>query len=145
MSGDMLKAIEIIGNNFKPMDTSQSYVDSDSKNNNTEDEVFKKMLEKEVEKIKSEGAKNKVNRHFEICKMLNETYRKKNHDYGDSFGKTFSQWGISSAGVRLSDKFNRFCSLASGKEQMVNDESIKDTLLDMANYCIMTYMELENE
>lgn len=36
-------------------------------------------------------------------------------------------------------------SLATKKEQKVEDESIIDTLLDMANYCIMTVIELENE
>ena len=85
-----------------------------------------------------------VKKHFEVCQMLNDTYKKKNHDYGNSFGKTFQDWGISSAGVRIEDKFNRFKSLAQGKETLVNDETIADTLLDMANYCIMTYMELSN-
>ncbi len=88
---------------------------------------------------------NKIEKHKKICEILNDTYRKKNNDYGDSFGETFSKLGIISAITRLSDKYNRIVSLGTKAEQMVNDESIKDTLLDMANYCIMTIIELEKD
>lgn len=80
--------------------------------------------------------------HKEICAQLNNLYTKKNHDYGDSFGETFCKLGIISAITRISDKHNRLCSLCT-KPQLVADETIKDTLMDMANYCIMTLMELQ--
>lgn len=85
--------------------------------------------------------------HEELCKNLIETYRKKNHDYGDSFGETYNKLGIVSAVTRISDKYNRLVSLCikSEEERKVKDESIIDTLLDMANYCIMTVIELEND
>lgn len=86
----------------------------------------------------------KPERHMEICKELNDIYAKKNHDYGDSFHKTFEEWGIASAGIRLTDKLNRFTRLAKGNEQQVSDESIKDTLKDLGNYVIMTLIELEH-
>ena len=91
--------------------------------------------------------KNKTEQHKEICEKLNEIYKKKNKDYGDSFGETFRKLGIISAITRISDKYNRICSLAtkSESERQVKDESIRDTLLDMANYCIMTYMELNKQ
>ncbi len=91
---------------------------------------------------------NKIEQHKKICLQLNETYSKKNHDYGDSFGESIKEWGILSAATRISDKYNRFKSLVkiSNDNRLVVDESLGDTLLDMANYCIMTYMELnENE
>lgn len=48
------------------------------------------------------------------------------------------------ARIRLSDKLNRFKSLSRQEnEQRVTDESIKDTLLDLANYAIMTVLEME--
>lgn len=84
-----------------------------------------------------------VERHLEIVTSLNDVYKRKNNDYGDSFGKSFEKYGITSALVRMEDKWNRLNSLAMGKEQMVADEKITDTLLDLANYCIMTVMELE--
>lgn len=88
---------------------------------------------------------DKIAKHKQICDSLNDTYRAKNHDYGDSFGKTFKDLGIISAVTRISDKYNRIVSLSTKAERKVADESLKDTLLDMANYCIMTAMELEEE
>ena len=89
----------------------------------------------------------KVEKHKQICEQLNKIYEQKNHDYGDSFGECFRKLGIISAVTRISDKYNRLCSLATKpeEERKVKDESIKDTLLDLANYCIMSTMELENE
>ena len=86
----------------------------------------------------------KVQKHKDICKELNDVYAQKNHDYGDSFGETYRKLGIISAVTRISDKYNRLVSLATKpeEERQVKDESITDTLLDMANYCIMTVIEL---
>lgn len=84
----------------------------------------------------------KVNLHTEICNELNTIYNNKNNDYGDAFGRTFEKLGLISAVTRISDKYNRLESLATSTEQKVKDESIEDTLIDMANYCIMTIIEL---
>lgn len=89
----------------------------------------------------------KVARHLEITKALNQLYDSKGQDYGDSFGETYQKLGIISALTRISDKYNRLVSLATKpeEERKVKDESIQDTLLDMANYCIMTVIEMEVE
>lgn len=87
--------------------------------------------------------KSKVQFHKEICTEINELYAKKNHDYGDSFHQTFVEEGMAMARIRLGDKFNRFKTLSRGNEQKVNDESIRDTLIDLANYAIMTVLEME--
>lgn len=87
--------------------------------------------------------KSKVQLHKEICTEINELYAKKNHDYGDSFHQTFVEEGMAMARIRLGDKFNRFKTLSRGNEQKVNDESIRDTLIDLANYAIMTVLEME--
>jgi hypothetical protein len=79
--------------------------------------------------------------HLRICQELTDTYIKKNHDYGDSFADTFRTLGIISAVTRITDKTNRLASLCT-KKQRVNDESILDTLMDLANYSILTVMEL---
>lgn len=84
----------------------------------------------------------KVARHYAICQKLNQVYKAKNHDYGDSFGDTYKKLGIISAVTRLSDKMNRLVSLAVSHDVQVKDEKIEDTLLDMANYAIMTLIEL---
>ena len=73
----------------------------------------------------------------------------KNHDYGDSFFKTWYKMkdnGILSAYSRISDKFNRFEHYIlnlRNKEGYVCDESVIDTLLDMANYAIMTTVAIK--
>lgn len=86
---------------------------------------------------------NKYERHAEICKKMNDVYRAKNHDYGDSFGRGFAEYGIIMPMIRLEDKFNRFKQLARNGDAKVTNESIKDTLLDLANYAIMTLVEME--
>ena len=90
---------------------------------------------------------DKIQIHKDICKELNEIFEKKQHDYGDSFGQTFDKLGIISAVTRISDKYNRLVSLCTKpeEERKVKDESITDTLLDLANYCIMTVIEMHKE
>ena len=88
---------------------------------------------------------SKVAQHYAICQKLNQVYKAKNHDYGDSFGDTYKKLGVISAVTRLSDKMNRLMSLAVSHDAQVKDEKIEDTLLDMANYAIMTLIELGYE
>ena len=87
----------------------------------------------------------KYERHSEITKQLNEIYIAKNTDYGDAFGDTFKKLGIISAVTRIADKTNRLMSLSAKTEaeRNVKDETIKDTLMDLANYAIMTLIEME--
>ena len=88
-----------------------------------------------------------IKRHKELCAYLSDLYERKNADYGNSFGDTFADLGIISAITRISDKYNRVKNLAKlpPDRLCVKSESIKDTLLDMANYCIMTVIELEKQ
>ena len=72
-----------------------------------------------------------------------QTYRAKNADYGDAFSETYKKLGLISAVTRITDKTNRLVSLASGNKQQVADESIEDTLKDLANYAVMTLIELQ--
>lgn len=80
--------------------------------------------------------------HKEMCDELNRLYREKNTAYGDSFGETYRKLGIISAVTRISDKYNRLVNLALNPNLEVNDEPIIDTLKDLANYSLMTIMEL---
>ena len=79
-----------------------------------------------------------------ITSNLLDIYISKNADYGDSFGETYKKLGIISAVTRIADKTNRLVNL-SVNERQVEDESIEDTLMDIANYAIMTLIELEEE
>ena len=86
--------------------------------------------------------KDKIQFHRDLCLALNQLYESKNHDYGDSFHETFVEEGMAMPRIRIGDKFRRFKALTSGTEQKVNDESIEDTLMDLANYALMTVVEL---
>ena len=86
----------------------------------------------------------KVERHEELCAYLNTLYAKKNHDYGDSFHEMFLEEGWASSRIRLTDKLNRFKQLTKNPEsQQIKDESVRDTLIDLANYALMSVMELD--
>ena len=70
-----------------------------------------------------------------------QIYEKKNADYGDSFSKTFDEFGLTASAIRINDKTERFKKLIK-QDAQVQDESIKDTLLDLANYAVLTLMEM---
>lgn len=80
--------------------------------------------------------------HKEICENMNRIYEKKNHDYGNSFKKVRDEVPNAIL-VRLLDKTNRLVQLMTKGEQQVKDESVKDTLMDLANYAIMELIEME--
>ena len=85
---------------------------------------------------------NKIEIHKNICDSLNDLYKKKNQDYGDSFSKSYKEYGLTMSCIRLEDKLNRLKSLNKNENAQVKDESIQDTLMDLANYSIMTLIEL---
>lgn len=83
---------------------------------------------------------NKVQVHQEICTELNSIYEKKNHDYGDSFAILRKELPNSIL-IRIYDKYQRLKTLLTGTDPKVKDETIEDTLKDLANYCIMELVE----
>lgn len=74
---------------------------------------------------------------------LAATLQEKNQAYGDSFTESVDKFGKTVIAVRLSDKFNRICNLINRGELKENDESLEDTLLDMAGYSILGLKYLE--
>ena len=87
---------------------------------------------------------DKYEKHKQLCDYMHNLYVKKNKDYGDSFHISFIEEGMAMPRIRLGDKFNRFKTLSRGNEANVKDESIRDTLIDLANYALMTVMEIDN-
>ena len=86
---------------------------------------------------------NDIELHKKICGELTTLFERKNHDYGDSFHQTFLEEGWPMVRIRLSDKLNRVKALTRGDSQQVKDESLRDTLLDLANYAILAVMEMD--
>lgn len=83
-------------------------------------------------------------RHKQVCEELTRLYVRKNKDYGDSFHTSFAEEGMAMPRIRLGDKLNRFKTLTKNPDDIsVKDESIRDTLIDLANYAIMTVMEMD--
>lgn len=83
----------------------------------------------------------------EFKKITNEMYElclKKNNDYGASVTSTYKDFGLVSFLVRMQDKLNRLKTL-NKKEAKVKDESIRDTLIDLANYSILAIIEIEKD
>lgn len=77
----------------------------------------------------------------ELTEKAADTYRRKNADYGDSFVKVRNKFPDSVL-VRLNDKLSRLEVLMGKKKKAeVTDESIEDTLLDLANYALMELTE----
>jgi len=69
-----------------------------------------------------------------------ELFIKKNNDYGDAFAK----YGVIGVLMRIEDKIQRALSITKNGVNLVNDEGIRDTLLDLHNYAAMALM-LMNE
>ena len=95
-----------------------------------------------INMTKDEETKLTINKM--ILDEMRDTYINKNSDYGDSFDKTIDEFGLVAPAIRMSDKLNRFKKLIKA-QQNVKDESIEDTLLDLANYAVLTLMHIRNE
>jgi hypothetical protein len=77
---------------------------------------------------------------------LAEQYDRKNHDYGNSFEKSLDEFGPIAGVVRLGDKMNRLSSLVKkDSEHLVEDESLLDTVGDLATYALMLHTWMTKE
>lgn len=81
--------------------------------------------------------------HRALLVEMHDIFRRKNKDYGNSFVSVYNDEGMAAFRIRLSDKLDRFKKLTKTNEQNVKDESIKDTLLDLANYAVMAVICME--
>lgn len=75
----------------------------------------------------------------EIAGKLIKIYEEKNKMYGNSFSQLYQELGPISAITQILHKSNRLKALVKTN----NIESIKDTLMDLANYSMMTLKEIE--
>ena len=82
---------------------------------------------------------NRVQQMQEVQSQGLELFKKKNADYGDAFAK-FGTIGVL---MRIEDKIQRALSITNSGIQLVNDERIEDTLIDLHNYSAMAIMLLD--
>lgn len=79
-----------------------------------------------------------------ITDEMSDTYKAKNKDYGNSFSNLFKECGMTYAYGHMKEKLERVKSLMKD-EAKVKGEGMKDSLKDLANYAILTIMELERK
>lgn len=77
-----------------------------------------------------------------ICEDMLETYKAKNADYGDSFKKLFEKYGMTYPIIHMQEKIARIEALQK-KNNDVKGETYLDSLKDLANYAILTLIEIE--
>jgi beta-glucosidase/6-phospho-beta-glucosidase/beta-galactosidase len=82
---------------------------------------------------------NRVEQLRDIQGSALELFTRKNADYGDAFAK----YGLVGVLMRIEDKIQRALSITKNGVNLVKDEGIKDTLLDLHNYAAMALMLLE--
>lgn len=78
----------------------------------------------------------------DITDKMYDTFKAKNTDYKNSFHKIFKECGMTYAYGHMAEKLERINSLRKN-EAKVKGESMKDSLYDLANYAILTIIELE--
>ena len=82
---------------------------------------------------------NRIQQMEKIQHTALELFKKKNADYGDAF----ATYGVIGVLMRIEDKIQRSLSITKNGVNLVNDEGIRDTLLDLHNYAAMALMLLE--
>jgi hypothetical protein len=88
----------------------------------------------------------KINKYCDVLDRLQAIFLSKNALYGDSTTDTFNKFGAISYAIRLNDKLRRFQSLVAKQDGLdgADNESMIDTLLDMANYAILAVVDIES-
>lgn len=83
---------------------------------------------------------DRVEQMVRIQKEALELFTKKNIDYGDAFSK----YGVIGVLMRIEDKLQRSMSITKNGVNLINDEGIRDTLIDLHNYSAMALMLLDD-
>ena len=84
---------------------------------------------------------NRQEQMLKIQKEAFELFKKKNTDYGDAF----AEFGVIGVLMRIEDKIKRSLSITKNSVNLVNDESIRDTMIDLHNYSAMALMLLDEK
>ena len=82
---------------------------------------------------------SRVSQMIQVQQSALELFKKKNSDYGDAFAK----FGVIGVLIRIEDKIQRSLSISKNGISFVDDEKIRDTLIDLHNYAAMAIMLLD--
>lgn len=86
---------------------------------------------------------SKVEQFKALTGEMSALYARKNKDYGDSFSNMYKEWGAMYPLSRMQEKLSRAIQLMRTGEAQVADEKVTDTLIDLANYALMTILEIK--
>ena len=81
----------------------------------------------------------------ELTTHMNAVFEKKRNDYGQTTTETFIKFGPVSMLTRMHDKIGRLDNLLVHNKANYVGEAVEDTLLDLANYALITIIELEKQ
>ena len=84
-------------------------------------------------------ATDRVSQMKKVQQEAIELFAKKNADYGDAFAK----YGVIGVLMRMEDKLHRAMSISKNGVNLIQDEGIRDTLLDLHNYSAMAIMLMD--
>lgn len=98
-----------------------------------------------IENIEPYHEKSDYEKRFcDLVDEIRDTFIKKNRDYGNSFSDSIKKFGLNVAVARIHDKYMRVENMAIGKKMNIN-ESMRDNLLDISVYCLLTVLEIDSE
>ena len=82
---------------------------------------------------------NRVEQMVAVQKEGLELFKKKNKDYGDAF----AEYGPIGVLMRMGDKIKRLQNIEKNQITMIDDEKMRDTLIDLHNYAAMALILLD--
>lgn len=83
-----------------------------------------------------------IDPHARVLQELHDTYLRKNVDYGNSFTTLYADFGLTYAVAHIAEKTARIRALLKHTAN-VSGETMRDSLMDLANYAILTVMEID--
>lgn len=108
-------------------------------------EAKKDLEQSTVKKDLEQAKKIKLAIYRYLLNDLEETYKAETEDYGNSVANTYEKFGDMSFLIHITDKYNRLLALydPNATQQLLKDEKIEDTILDLINYCLLWLVERE--
>lgn len=80
-----------------------------------------------------------------ILEEMRDVFIQKNSDYGNSFVDSVREFGQVVAVARVNDKLNRLKKMVKGDHMNIKSETMRDNFLDIANYCVLALVAMEDE
>jgi len=74
--------------------------------------------------------------------IIKDTLTERGTKYDDAFHKTWEEWGLDATRILLTIKLCRLKNLEYNRD---NCDTIRDTLIDIGGYCILSLIEIDKK